>query len=277
MKKVLSILLVVILVGIVAWAWRYRSGACDYRYEVVSRYDEPCKDSSDCTSYYVSYPVFSKKLFPSAGVDSINAQVFRQVSGPDGKTPEQLADEFFQEYRKYVAFREEIAVEEQDTAMMRFIPTWFSTAECFVVVDAPRLIVTGYKVNQYAGGAHGMYALAYTNYDVLTGRRLGLSEVFSDTLALAEKITARFIRERELDTEVPLSEQGYFIEDNLLPLTDNFALHPDGVIFYYNVYEIAPYSYGPSSVTVPYADLDGILKYKPDFKRAEVFAPDMES
>ena len=104
MKKVLSILLVVILVGIVAWAWRYRSGACDYRYEVVSRYDEPCKDSSDCTSYYVSYPVFSKKLFPSAGVDSINAQVFRQVSGPDGKTPEQLADEFFQEYRKYVAF-----------------------------------------------------------------------------------------------------------------------------------------------------------------------------
>ena len=54
-------------------------------------------------------------------------------------------------------------------------------------------------------------------------------------------------------------------------------MHPDGVIFYYNVYEIAPYSYVPSSVTVPYSELDGILKYKPDFKRAEVFAPDMES
>ena len=277
MKKLVVILLVVILAGVAVWAWRYRSGACDYRYEVVSRYDENCKDSSDCTSYYVSYPEFSKKLFPSSAVDSINAQVYRQVSGPDNKTPEQLADEFFQEYRNYVAFREKIATEEQDTAMMHFIPSWFNTTECFVVVNAPRLIVTGYKVSQYAGGAHGMYALVYSNYDVLTGTRLGLSDVFSDTLTLGEKITAQFIRERELDTDVPLSEQGYFIEDDLLPLTENFALHPDGVIFYYNVYEIAPYSYGPSSVTVPYSELDGILKYKPDFKRAEVFAPDMES
>ena len=77
--------------------------------------------------------------------------------------------------------------------------------------------------------------------------------------------------QKELDASVPLLEQGYFIDNNQLPVTANFALTPDGVIFYYNVYEIAPYAYGPSQVTVPYADLKDIMVYKPDFSGSEVF------
>lgn len=278
MKKVIYTLIVVVALGAAAiWAWNYNGRAYNYEYRVTSRCDENCKDSSDCTSFYLSYPVFAEKIFPSAGLDSINASIYRRMTGSEGKTPEQLADEFFQGYRSYVAERKEIAQEEGDSTMSDFIPTWYSNAECFVVVNSPKLIVTGIKVSQFEGGAHGIYGLFYSNYDVNTGREFVLEDVFSDTLALDQKITEQFIGQKELDANIPLSQQGYFIDDNLLPLTNNFALLPDGVIFYYNVYEIAPYSDGPSYVKVPYGKLEDILKFKPDFGKAEVFSADIES
>lgn len=278
MKKVVYIVAVVVVLAVAAWwAMGYNARACNYEYRVVSRTDKNCKDSTDCTSFYLSYPVFAKKLFPSAAVDSINASLYRQMVGPEAKTTEQLADEFFEGYKNYVAERLEIAREEGDSTMADFIPGWYCNAECFVVVNGPKLIVTGFKFSQFEGGAHGLYGLSYSNYDVATGRMLSLGDVFSDTLALDQKMTELFIGQKELNANIPLSEQGYFIDNNLLPLTQNFALTPEGVVFYYNVYEIAPYSDGPSYVKVPYEELSDILKFKPDFEGAEVFSSDVES
>lgn len=278
MKKVVYIgAVVVVLAAAIGWAVRYNARACNYEYQVVSRTDENCKDSSDCTSFYLSYPVFAKKLFSSVAVDSINASVYRQMAGPEAKTTEQLADEFFEGYKSYIADRLEIAREESDSTMAGFIPGWYYNAECFVVVNGPKLIVTGLKFSQFEGGAHGLYGMSYSNYDMATGRMLTLDDVFSDTLALDKKMTELFIGQKELDANIPLSEQGYFIDNNLLPLTQNFALTPEGVVFYYNVYEIAPYSDGPSCVKVPYEELSDILKFKPDFEGAEVFSSDLDA
>ena len=275
MKKVVVFAAVVVVAIVAAWVIMSGPKTCNYEYVIVNRTDAQCKDTSACTAMYLSYPVFSKKMFSVAKVDSINASVYRQIVGNQDKTIEQMASEFFAEYKEYLAEREKIALEEGDTNS--FVPTWSYSAENFVVVNAPRIIVTGLRYSQYTGGAHGMYGLFYANYDVETGRMLTLDDVFSDTLALAERMTVEFIGQKNLDAEVPFSEQGYFIDSNLLPLTSNFALLPDGVLFYYNVYEIAAYAAGPAYVQLPYEKLDGLMKFRPEFKDAEVFSADVES
>lgn len=271
MKKTATVIILTLAVivagGVIAL--KYNSGACDYEYAVLSRNYQDCKDSSDCTSIYLSYPVFGRKLFDDRAIDSINSHVAAQVTGSAGKTAEDVASEFFEGYAQYAKDRAEMNV--QDSIADSFIPSWTYSSDCSVIVNGPRIIVTEMKFNQYEGGAHGIYANIYTNYDVKSGRDLGLADVFSDTLALARTLTECFIAQKELDASIPLLEQGYFIDNNQLPVTANFALTPEGVVFYYNVYEIAPYSYGPSQVTVPYSELKDIMVYKPDFADSEVF------
>lgn len=273
-----ALFLVFVALGVlIVLAWGCSARTCDYRYEVVSRYDDSCADSSQCTSFYLSYPVFSKKWFSSAAVDSINAQVYRAMVGTEDKTAEAMAEDFLAGYRDYLVERDSIARAENDSTMAGYVPVWYYNAECQVEVNGPKILVTVLKFSQYEGGAHGMYGHLYANYEVASGKRFALEDVFSDTLALASKITECFIQQNELDASVPLCDQGYFIDQQWLPLTDNFALLPQGVTFHYNVYEIAPYAAGELSVVVPYELLEGILRFKPDFEKAEVFSSDSDT
>lgn len=277
MKKRIQAAALFLTLGVfAALAWGCGPRACDYEYEVVSRYADNCADSSECTSFYLSYPVFSKKWFSSAAVDSLNARVYRATVGTEDKTAEGMAEDFLAGYRDFLNERDSIARAEGDSTMARYVPVWYYNAECLVEVNGPEMVVTMLKFSQYEGGAHGMYGQLYANYEVASGKRFALEDVFTDTLALARKITERFIQQNELDASVPLCDQGYFIDEQWLPVTDNFALLPQGVTFHYNVYEIAPYSAGELSVIVPYGDLEGILRFKPDFEKAEVFSSDSE-
>ena len=45
-----------------------------------------------------------------------------------------------------------------------------------------------------------------------------------------------------------------------LYIPENFLLEKEGVMFYYNRYEIAPYSAGDFSLTVPYEQINAYLK-----------------
>ena len=45
--------------------------------------------------------------------------------------------------------------------------------------------------------------------------------------------------------------------------TENFYLSREGVTFYYNVYDITPYSMGPVKVTIPFPMLEHLLGSNP--------------
>ena len=42
--------------------------------------------------------------------------------------------------------------------------------------------------------------------------------------------------------------------------TDNVFFTDKGLVLQYNVYHIAPYAMGQPTLTIPYSDLDGILR-----------------
>ena len=42
--------------------------------------------------------------------------------------------------------------------------------------------------------------------------------------------------------------------------TENFIVESDGILFYFNPYDIAPYSRGPISLKLRYGELSRILK-----------------
>ena len=60
-----------------------------------------------------------------------------------------------------------------------------------------------------------------------------------------------------------LKKLGYLSTTSIYP-PDNFLLKEEGILYYYNVYEIAPYALGATQLTISYSDLDDILR--DDFK-----------
>lgn len=97
----------------------------------------------------------------------------------------------------------------------------------------------------YDGGAHGVGGEDYVVLRSQTGQRIwSWKEIYPDTnriIAIAKKEFYR-LKKEELCDSVEWFWSGDFY------LTDNFGILKDGITFYYQNYEIAPYVYGPTEL-----------------------------
>jgi Protein of unknown function (DUF3298) len=57
-------------------------------------------------------------------------------------------------------------------------------------------------------------------------------------------------------------EAGFWFKDNIFTLNNNFAITDQGILFYYNNYEIASYVYGPTKIFIPYDSIENLVKRK---------------
>ena len=71
--------------------------------------------------------------------------------------------------------------------------------------------------------------------------------------AIAEN---NFRRDRDIPGDLSLEEAGYWFKDDQFRLNDNFAVGKSGLIFHFDQYEIAPYSFGPIEITIGYDQID---------------------
>lgn len=114
----------------------------------------------------------------------------------------------------------------------------------------------------YTGGAHGNYGTYYLTIDVGNRKKLGLEDVFKPgyeavLIPLLEKKVREYF---EMEPDTPLNE---FLFENKVPVTDNFGLLKDGILFDYPPYEIASYAAGEISFLVSYEEISDILAIAP--------------
>ena len=113
----------------------------------------------------------------------------------------------------------------------------------------------------FAGHRRGL-AFAMKNGDkVIVGGSVDVYERDGRYQMYAKEITlegAGALYERYLALKQELEDMGYVTTGDLTP-TENFYLGKDGITFYYNVYDIAPYVMGPVKITLPYEMMQHLL------------------
>ena len=113
----------------------------------------------------------------------------------------------------------------------------------------------------YMGGAHGMYAESYTVFDTKTGDVLTEDDLFNDGWdeTLPEMLSDQLYEEyADLAEEMEADIEDIFFGP---PYPNgNFAPGKNGITWYYNPYDIAPYVAGVISVTLSWKQLEPILK-----------------
>lgn len=111
----------------------------------------------------------------------------------------------------------------------------------------------------YTGGAHPNSYTTLWMLDKQTGEALDFKYMGTNTDSLLVIAEEAFRSVIDLPREKRLEEAGFFLGETFF-LPQNYAWVKEGLLLYYNTYEIAPYAVGPTEVIIPLARLEGIFE-----------------
>lgn len=204
-------------------------------------------DTVRCAYYKVSYPEFTG--LDSAVKRSLKRQMDALVSmgnpEAEGQSMKQIGEGFIQDY------------EDFKNEMPDAPGGWHYTADIKVEVLSDTLLSLAIQEEYYTGGAHGGYGTYFINVKPSTGAEFTLDDMlktgYEEPLAkLGEKV---FRHVRELNDSASLGENYFEFPDDKFELNKNYGFKKDGIVFFYNSYEIAAYAAGPTEILIPYEEL----------------------
>lgn len=214
---------------------------------------------TDCTIIHFSYPRIVGSGNKSLN-DTLDAQIQKWLTGSltgseDALSPEAFSKAFISDYE---AFRKEYP---ENSAK------WFIRRKVDFIANNNRYVTLQLSEENYLGGAHGMSLNLFANFSFETGERINLEDLVAEGQMekLEQLAEGLFRQEKEIPEGQSLQDAGYFYmeesgNDSPFFLTNNFAITREGLLFYYNPYDIAPYSMGATILKVPFREIAGTLK-----------------
>lgn len=209
-------------------------------------------DTLQCAYFEVLYPEFS-------GIDTsvlkiINRRLDEAVSlgNPEsqGQSMREIGQIFIQDYDE---FKSEIP---------DAFGGWHYLAKVTVEVLTDSLLSLSVNDEYYTGGAHGGSGMYFINVNPKTGAEFTLDNLLrADYQEALTNLGNKIFREtRELADTASLSDNYFEFPEDRFELNKNYGFKKEGIVFYYNNYEIAPYAAGPTEILIPYEDLSDWLK-----------------
>jgi hypothetical protein len=212
-----------------------------------------CKsDTLQCAYFEVTYPEFSG-LDP--GVQKvvekkIDAAVSMGNPESQGRTMKEIGEIFIKDF------------EDFKTEIPDAFGGWHYTAKANVEVLVDSLLSLSVNDEYYTGGAHGGSGVYFININPKTGQEFTLENLLKPNYNEAlTSIGNKIFREtRQLADTASLSDHYFEFPENKFELNKNYGFKKEGIVFFYNSYEIAPYAAGPTEVLIPYSELEEWMK-----------------
>jgi hypothetical protein len=170
-----------------------------------------------------------------------------------GKSPEDYAQAKIEQYRK--DYKEMEALVKQRPDLSYAVLNWEYSENFCAALFGTQYLELRRSREYFNGGAHPTQENSWFVIDIEKNTKLSLSSAFKpESLSLIKGEIEDALRMKvNIAPAAALSSGGYFEDDIVIP--ENFFFSPEGVTFYWNPVEIAPYASGTITVTLPYADL----------------------
>lgn len=111
----------------------------------------------------------------------------------------------------------------------------------------------------YTGGAHPNGAITYYVVNKSTGELLFLEDVCINITELNKKVEPYFLAQNEIPVGTNYEEYGLSFDDNQFHVSENYWFDTENIYFFYNQYEIGPYSAGTFEVKVPIVEIQELF------------------
>ncbi len=230
----------------------------DYNYLILS------KDKQDSSELTIDYAYYSIDDSGKTGVffkDTINQVIADFVYAVSDMNEERTRPSFsismFKESLPLFASFYEEMIQDEITAEM--FP-WQIQSKIAINDSFPDFVQLTTSSWSYTGGAHGNGFIVYTLVSKEDGHDMKMNDFFKD-LGELNLLAAKLLKnDRELSVTEPLSNAGFWIEDESNFLNENFYFENGDLIVQFNPYEIASYADGPIEIRVSKSDLKPFLK-----------------
>jgi hypothetical protein len=194
----------------------------------------------------------------SRGFDTVQQILLTKFSGDDYKhgDPEKILAELRKEYfTNYI---------QDNEALHKEMPGanfgWELIRSTHIIYNDQDKLCFYILSYSFTGGAHGEQSQVFTTVDLKKNRIITPQDLFMPGFEaeLDRLLTKKLHTISNLPESAKLSESGYFTDE--VKHNDNFYINGNGVGFFYNQYEIAPYSFGATEIFLSREELRSILK-----------------
>lgn len=202
--------------------------------------------SADTTYVALTYPEFKPEE-----VNNFVKKTLLISDNPDvqAKTVDEFASSFISNYDQFASSQKSYSFPWMKEIKLRVISQW------------PGMITFEKNANEFAGGAHGNYGTYYYNYNTVSDSSMSLNELFTpESKQKLDTIAEQIFRKNEKLSATASLENGYFFTDSKFSLNENFLIREDGLLFFYNPYEIKPYAAGTTELFIPYPAINDLLR-----------------
>jgi len=227
--------------------------------EVYILYSKDKSDSSELTLDYQYYSI--EQDTDNVFQDSVNQVIADFIDAVSNMSEERVRKSFSTEMFKeslplFASFYNELIKDEVTESMF----PWDLQSSVSINDYFPEYVKLTTSAWSYTGGAHGNGFTVYTLISKKDGHDMRLSEFFKDVKDLNILAAGILKNDRKLSQVEPLSNAGFWIEDETSFLNDNFYFENGDLIVLFNQYEIASYADGPIEIRIPKSDLIRFLK-----------------
>jgi len=224
----------------------------DYRIEKIDKESGPCvqdSTSKKCVLFQIEYPVITGMLEEEV-IQRINTNIENDILSNTPVRSESInsiAEMIDQLSNSYQELLDEFDDFEQ---------SWMVEINADILHQEQDYISIASAIFNYTGGAHPNNSQLYRSYNLETGSPIKLSDLFLDGFqtSLNQSAEIEFRMLKEIPPTNTLESAGYWFEDDRFLLNENFAIINESLIFYFNPYEIGPYSLGATELELKLTD-----------------------
>lgn len=192
--------------------------------------------------------------------NQIKSELFKIYNLPD--TTKNIIQTYVKkEIDGYFAYERENMKSENFNNLSHYKSSSSINRNVFVMNNSAGILTLQLSEHSYgSGAAHSIYGESYLSYNLKTGRKIALSNVLNPGgyKVISKLITNKIKENHKLKPNQSLKDAGYFT--NSVKYTDKFFLTDYGVGFHYNIYEIAPFSHGDTTVFLTFEELEGYIQ-----------------
>ncbi|WP_138432354.1 DUF3298 and DUF4163 domain-containing protein [Winogradskyella algicola] len=137
-------------------------------------------------------------------------------------------------------------------------PAWELHIETEKVYQSEEIITLSINTYEFKGGAHGNDKIKFLNLNANTGEVYNLSDIVNNSDGFKALAKDHFLKSIDVDKENNQIEDYFFGKTFQLP--ENIGFSDDGLVFLYNVYEVASYDQGYTEFVIPFDAVESYLK-----------------
>lgn len=252
----LAVLLIAAFLGAVSGLSEQSDGNLVFENRQFSRSSSGCAtDVNQCIKIEIEYPVAVKG--PRKALQTINDTIDLYVRQSLAFFP---VDDTHELPTSLDEIADRLVADYEEFSKERSTP-WTIETKGEVLFQNKNLVAISLDNFSYTGGAHPNSFRILVNFDAKNGKVIKLEDVVTDVEKLKVILEAKFREHHDLSKDANLNEEGFFW-DSQFSFPANFAVQEDGLLFYYNPYEVAAYVVGSTEVLVPFKAMKDILAKK---------------